>query len=74
MEAAQKIEQVEEICANAIDQVSQNQEALMDDTELEKHENELTAVETRITQIRNEMKQLPLAQKIAKAMEMRKLQ
>ena len=62
------------ICANVVDQVSQAWEVLMDDAESEKLANELVIVEGNIAQIRNEMKKLPLAQKMAKATEMRKLQ
>ena len=46
----------------------------MDDEQLDKIANELTLIEANFTQIRNDMKQLPLAQKMAKETEMRKLQ
>ena len=65
---------MEAICAKAVDQVSQTWEALMDDEESQKIVNDLTSLEENITQIRNDMNQLPLAHKMAKATEMRKLQ
>ena len=46
----------------------------MDDEKSHKIENDLTLFEANIMQIRNDMKQLPLAQKMAKVTEMRKLQ
>ena len=59
-EAAKKIEEAEAVCANVFNQVSQAWEALMDDAESEKLAKELTTIESSISQIRNEMKQLPL--------------
>ena len=47
--------------AKDVDQVSQNWEALMDDEKSHNISNELSAFEIDITQIRNKMKQLPLA-------------
>ena len=68
------IEEEEVRCANVVDQVSQDWEALMDDAESEKLANEMTSIEGNITHTRNEMKHLPLAQKMAKEIEIRKLQ
>ena len=73
MEDVKKIEETQVVCANVVDQVSQYWEALMDDVESEKLAKELTTVEGNIAQIRNEMKQFPLAHKMAKETEMRKL-
>ena len=73
IEAMNKIEESKEVCAKAVDQVSQTWEALMDDEQSQKIANELTLLEANITQIRNDMKQLPLSQKMAKEIEMRKL-
>ena len=61
-EAMKNIEEVEVVCANVVDQVSQAWEALMDDAESKKIAKELTTVEANITQIRNEMNNLPLVQ------------
>ena len=74
IEVAKKIEGAKEICAKVVDQVSQTWEALIDDAKSQKIANELTAFEVNITKKRNDMKQLPLTQKMAKATEMRKLQ
>ena len=57
-----------------MDHVSQAWEALIDDEQSQRIAIELTTFEANITQLRNEMKQLPLAQKMVKATEMRKLQ
>ena len=57
------IEDAKQTCAKAIDQVSQTWETLMDDEQSQNIANEFTTVEANITQIRNEMKQLPLEQK-----------
>ena len=62
------------LCTNALDQVSQPWEALIDDVELEKVTEELHIAETELTQLKNEMKQLPLVKKIAREIEMKKLQ
>ena len=48
--------------------------SLMDDEQSEKIENEMILLEANITQIRNDRKHLPLAHKMAKEAEMRKLQ
>ena len=46
----------------------------MDDEKSQKITNELTVFEVNITQIKNDMKQLPLAHKMAKVMKMKKLE
>ena len=74
MEALQKIEGPEEICAKDFDQVSRTWEALMEYEQSQKIASELNAFEVNIAQIRNGMKKLPLAQKMANKTKMRKLQ
>ena len=74
IEAAKKIEETEMICAKVVDKVSQTWEPLMDDEQSKKIANEMTSIKPNNTQIMNDMKELPLAQKMDKAMEMRKLQ
>ena len=74
IEAAKKIEEAETICAKVVDKVSQTWEPLMDDEQSKKIANEITSLKSNITQIMNDMKELPLAQKMDKATEMRKLQ
>ena len=54
--------------------MSQNWESLIDDVKLEKVTEELCTAETEVTWLKNEMKKLPLAQKMTKAVEMKKLQ
>ena len=66
IEVVKKIAEAEEICAKDNDQVSKTWEALMDDEQSQKIEIEMNALEVNITQIRNDMKQLPLAQKVTK--------
>ena len=46
----------------------------MDDEKSQKIENEMILFEANIMHIRNDMKHLPLAKKMGKEMEMRKLQ
>ena len=74
MEDVKKIEEAEAICVDVVYQFSRAWEALMDDAESEKLANELTTVESNISMIRNEIKQLPLVNKMDKEIEMRKLQ
>ena len=74
MEALKKIEGLEEICAKDFDQVSQTWEALMEYEQSQNIASELTSFEVNIAQIRNGMKKLPLAQKMAKKTKTRKLQ
>ena len=61
-----KIEEAEALCANDVDQVSLTWEALIKYAELEKVTEELCTNETKVTQMNNEMKQLPLVEKMAK--------
>ena len=49
-----------------INQVSQTWESLINNVELEKVTEELSITETKVTQVKNKMKKLPLAQKMAK--------
>ena len=63
MEATKKIKEAEELCAKAVNQVSQAWEALIEDTELEKFAEELCTVETHMNQMKNAMKKFPLAEK-----------
>ena len=74
MEDAQKIEQEEAVCAKVADQVSQAWVSLIDDAKLQKFIEELHTDETKVSQLKCDMKQLPLAKKMAKETEMRKLQ
>ena len=74
MEALKKIEGPKEICTKAFDQVSWTWEALMEYEQSQKIASELTAFEVNIAQIRNGMKKLLLAQKMAKKTKTRKLQ
>ena len=74
MEDAQKIEQEEAVCAKVADQVSQAWVSLIDDAKLQKVVEELHTDDTKVNQLKYDMKQLPLAQKMAKETEMRKLQ
>ena len=74
MEALKKIEGLEEICAKAFDQVSRTWEALMEYEQSLKIVSELTSFEVNIAQIRNGMKKLPLAHKMARKKKTRKLQ
>ena len=46
----------------------------MEDIEIEKFLEELRTVETNVTQLKNEMKKLPLAEKMDKETEKKKLQ
>ena len=68
------IEEAEALCAKAIDQVSQTWESLIEDIELQKFADEIGRTDTKVTQLKNDMKQLPLAQKMAKVTKMKKLQ
>ena len=56
IEAAKRIEEAKEICAKAVNQVSQTLEALMDDEKLQNIANAMTMFEANITQISNDMK------------------
>ena len=47
---------------------------MIDDDKLEKVAEELHTAETEVTPLKNEMKNLPLAKKIAKVAKMKKLQ
>ena len=57
-----------------LEKVYQTWEALIDDEELEKVSKQLRTVETEVTQLKNEMKKLPLVEKIAKSADMKRLQ
>ena len=72
--AVKKTEEAETLCAKFVDQASQTWEALIDDNELEKVVEELCRVETKETQLKYEMKKLPLAEKMDKAAEMKKFE
>ena len=69
-----KLEETEKTCTKDVDQVSHTWEALMDDKQSQRIASEITMFETNIMLIRNEMKQLTLAQRMANAIEMWKLQ
>ena len=62
------------MCAKAVNQVSQAWVALIDDSKLEKVAEELRTAKAGVKRLKNEMKQFPLAEKITKAIEMKKLQ
>ena len=74
IEFAKIIEEVEELCAKAVEQVSQTWEALIDDEELEKFTKQLRIVEIEVNELRNEMKKLSLVEKMAKYANMKRLQ
>ena len=59
--AAKRIEEVESSYAKAVNQVSQTWEALIDNTKLKKFAKEMRITEIGVTQLKNEMKKLPLA-------------
>ena len=63
---------MEEFCAKAVEQISQTWGALIDDEDLQKFREPWRTVETEVNQ--NGMKKLLLAEKMAKAAEMKKLQ
>ena len=46
---------------------------LVDDQELEKFTEQLHIAKTEVNQMKNEMKKLPLAKKMAKVVEMKKV-
>ena len=73
-EAVKKIEEAKVLCAKGEEKVSQTWEALIDDEELEKFTKKLHTTEIEVTQMKNEMKKLPLAEKMAKDSKMKKLQ
>ena len=64
----------EALCAKEIEQVDQTWEALNDDAELEKVTEQLHTAETEVNQLKNEMNKFPLEEKMAKTVEMKKLQ
>ena len=70
----QKIEKEEEICAKAIERVSQSWEELIDDTEIEQVKEKLYTSEVDINQLKNELKKLPTVENIARIDDMNILQ
>ena len=62
------------MCAKVVEQVSHTWEALIDDADLENITENFHTVETKETQLKDEMNKFPLAEKMAKAIEMKKLQ
>ena len=66
-EAVKKIEEVEALCAKSVEQVSKNWETLIDVVE------RLHTIEIEETQLKNQMKNFPLAEKMDKATKMKKL-
>ena len=69
-----RIEKPESFYAKDVYQVSQTWESMIDDAELEKTLEEICTAETEVTQLKSEMKKVPLAKNIPKATEMKKLQ
>ena len=68
-----KIEEVKALYAKKVEQVSQTWEALIDDVELNKVAKQLCIAETEVNQLQNEMNKFPLAEKMAKDADMKKL-
>ena len=64
--AANDIENAKHACAKPVDQVSQTWETLMDDEQSQNITGYLTALESNIVQMQNEVKQLPLEHKKVK--------
>ena len=69
-----RIEVVEALCAKAVKQVSQTWEDLIDDEELNKLTEWLRIVETKVNQLKNEMKKFPLVHKMVKSTDMKRIQ
>ena len=74
MDFVKNIEEEEVVCAKFVDQGSLDWVAFIDDVELEKVIEEIQTIESEVNQMKEGMKQFPLAKKIAKATKMRKLQ
>ena len=72
--AVKKIEEMEALCAKSFEQVSQTWESLIDDEDLEKFVKQLCTSKIEVNQLKNEMKKLPLVEKMDKVVDMKKLQ
>ena len=73
-EASKRIEEAVALRAKEVEQVSQLWEALIDDEELEKVTEQLCIAEAEVNQLKNEVKNLLIVEKMAKASDMKKLQ
>ena len=72
--ASKRIEEAKKKCVQAVDQVSQTWETLLDNGKSQKIASDLTTVEATIAQMKNEIKQLALEKKKVKTTKMRTLQ
>ena len=73
-EVAKKIEHVDTICAKAVKYVSQMWESLIDDKDLDEIIEVLRTIETKVNQLKNEMKKLSLVEKMAKSIDVKRIQ
>ena len=62
------------MCAKVVEHVSHTWEALIDDAELEKVTDQFRIAETEENQLKNERKNFPLVEKMAKSVDMKKIQ
>ena len=72
-EAVKKIEEEKSMCSKVVEQVSQTWEELINNSKLGSHKGVVHNWDRR-NSTKEWMKKLPLAEKMAKAAEMRKLQ
>ena len=68
------MKEAEALCVKEVEQVSQIWEVLIDDEEIEKVKEQLHTAETKVNQLNIEMKELSLVEKMAKSIEMKRLQ
>ena len=69
-----KIEETVEICAKAVEQVSQPWEYLIDDEELKKVMEQFHIAKEEASQLESEVKKLLIVEKMEKATDMKKLE
>ena len=59
------IKEAEALCTKAVEQVSQSEEALIDNEELLKVTEYLYTIEVEVNQLKNEVKKLQIVEKMA---------
>ena len=62
--AIKKIEEIEALCAKTVEHVSETLKSMINEFKLEKVAEQLRIAETEVTQLKNEMKKLPLEKKL----------